>query len=475
MTELRSRIISALLLLLSSPWPGQSFISPHCGIVHSRNLLDRSPPPCVVAAHRRSVASCRGSLSLESVRPEIERLVLPASERTRCPSQSLEEGSWFKLICGASNQDVAQIRGLALAYTLAGADCIDCSADPAVVAAVQEGIDAALGILPHVVRPWVMVSVNDDEDPHFRKAVFDPTRCPADCPRPCEAVCPARAIGRGGVLADRCYGCGRCLPVCPLGLIQAASYQRSASELTHLLVGSRVDALEIHTDGRRPEATAALWRDLQPWAGGLRLVALSFPDVGSDAELGQWMSTVAGALRLGPGAHLVWQTDGRPMSGDLGRGTARAAVALAAKALRVMGSLALPGHVQLAGGTNDYTHVLLQREGLFRPRRSSAAGIDSGPPRVRAGLAGVAGAAFGGHARKILQPALTRLEPDAGSSESPRSAASLPPRSYPVLAPHWYSGVYVYMYYGWLGCAYIYAVLHEVSLATCKIDTVYHA
>jgi hypothetical protein len=33
------------------------------------------------------------------------------------PSESLKRGEWFKLICGASNQDMPQIRNLALAYT----------------------------------------------------------------------------------------------------------------------------------------------------------------------------------------------------------------------------------------------------------------------------------------------------------------------------------------------------------------------
>ena len=48
-------------------------------------------------------------------------------------------------------------------------DCIDCAADVSVVSAVNEGIDAALEIFPFR-RPWVMISVNDDEDLHFRKA-----------------------------------------------------------------------------------------------------------------------------------------------------------------------------------------------------------------------------------------------------------------------------------------------------------------
>lgn len=48
-------------------------------------------------------------------------------------------------------------------------DCIDCAADASVVNAVNDGIEAARAILP-IRRPWVMISVNDGEDLHFRKA-----------------------------------------------------------------------------------------------------------------------------------------------------------------------------------------------------------------------------------------------------------------------------------------------------------------
>ena len=48
-------------------------------------------------------------------------------------------------------------------------DCIDCAAEASVVSAVNEGIEAAIEI-SSLPRPWVMISVNDDEDLHFRKA-----------------------------------------------------------------------------------------------------------------------------------------------------------------------------------------------------------------------------------------------------------------------------------------------------------------
>ncbi|CAA3024879.1 ABC transporter ABCE [Olea europaea subsp. europaea] len=72
-------------------------------------------------------------------------------------------------------------------------DCIDCAAETWVVNAINEGIEAASGIVP-ICRPWVMISVNDDEDLHFRKAEFDPNDCPLDCSRPCMDISPANAI-----------------------------------------------------------------------------------------------------------------------------------------------------------------------------------------------------------------------------------------------------------------------------------------
>ncbi|MGL6283561.1 MAG: 4Fe-4S ferredoxin, partial [Microcoleaceae cyanobacterium] len=50
------------------------------------------------------------------------------------PLHSLQHHQWFKLICGASFQELNVIRNLTLVYALAGADCIDVAADPAVIA-----------------------------------------------------------------------------------------------------------------------------------------------------------------------------------------------------------------------------------------------------------------------------------------------------------------------------------------------------
>jgi len=60
------------------------------------------------------------------------------------PIQSLLDGNWVKFICGASNQDLPLIRNLCYIYTLAGVDCIDISADLAVITIACDGINAAI-------------------------------------------------------------------------------------------------------------------------------------------------------------------------------------------------------------------------------------------------------------------------------------------------------------------------------------------
>ena len=85
------------------------------------------------------------------------------------PRQAFAQGNWVKWIGGASNHDLAALEDLAALAALAGAHCLDVAADAAVVSAVRRGIAWAQqhGL---ATTPWLMVSLSDGEDPHFRKA-----------------------------------------------------------------------------------------------------------------------------------------------------------------------------------------------------------------------------------------------------------------------------------------------------------------
>jgi Fe-S-cluster-containing hydrogenase component 2 len=337
------------------------------------------------------------------------------------PLRSLKEGHWFKLICGASFQHLPAIQNLVLAYALAGADCVDVAADAAVVAAAREALDRAERYWRQVIapttgcdRPWVrpllMVSLNDGDDPHFRKACFDPAHCPADCPRPCEPICPAQAIAfpptANGVIAERCYGCGRCVPICPLNRITTAFYQFSPADLGPL-VNQGVDAIEIHTQVGREAAFESLWAAIAPVVPQLACVAVSCPD-GDGIE--DYLRSLDALMQPRPPV-VVWQADGRPMSGDIGDGTTHATLRLGQKLLAAH----LPGYVQLAGGTNGYTVEKLRSLHLLAPT---------------AGPQAIAGVAYGSYARKLLSPVLDALDERQARASPPA------PRPSPYLEYH---------------------------------------
>ncbi len=338
------------------------------------------------------------------------------------PLNSLKEGHWFKLICGASFQHLPTVRNLTLAYTLAGADCIDVAADQAAIAAAKEAVEVASRLntlannrrFGYQGRPLIMVSINDGEDPHFRKAEFDPTICPTDCWRPCEKVCPAEAIvfsdNRDGVIPDYsgvidelCYGCGRCLSVCPSQLIQARSYVSTPSSIASLVLPTGVDAIEIHTQVGRESDFQRLWQSIKPWVNQLKLIAISCPDGEGLIEYLYSLYEIISPLPC----TLIWQTDGRPMSGDIGAGTTAATIKLSQKVL----DAGLPGYVQLAGGTNNSTIAKLMTAGLLANKNQEQ---DKDPTNNLSTPISenkfVAGVAYGSYARVLLSPILEKLE-----------------------------------------------------------------
>jgi Fe-S-cluster-containing hydrogenase component 2 len=324
------------------------------------------------------------------------------------PLQSLKQGDWFKLICGASFQHLPAVRSLTLAYTLAGTDCIDVAADPAVITAAQAALQVAKTLVRDAQKrgfdykgnsPFLMVSLNDGEDPHFRKAEFNPAQCPTDCPRPCERICPAQAIvfnsikqDFSGVVSEKCYGCGRCIPICPYDIIYTSSTVSTPGAIAPLVMSTGIDAVEIHTKVGRLAEFEQLWQAISPWAGQLKLLAISCPDGEGMTDYLRALYALIAPLK----SALIWQTDGRPMSGDIGDGTTIASVKLGQKVLAAK----LPGYVQLAGGTNSYTVAKLKAMGLLK----RAGGETSSPPPS------ISGVAYGSYARVLLSPILEQLE-----------------------------------------------------------------
>jgi Fe-S-cluster-containing hydrogenase component 2 len=352
------------------------------------------------------------------------------------PLKSLKQGNWFKLICGASFQHLPAVRSLTLAYTLAGADCIDVAADPAVINAAQEALLVAKTLVKDAQArgfnfsghlPLLMVSLNDGEDPHFRKAQFNPIYCPPDCHRPCEKICPAQAIvfnnqkdSCSGIIAEKCYGCGRCIPACPYEIIDTASYLSTPGAIAPLIMSTGIDAIEIHTKVGRLAEFQRLWSNIAPWADQLKLLAISCND--GDGLI-DYLQAIYDLISPRPQT-LIWQTDGRSMSGDIGDGTTIAAIKLGQKVLAAN----LPGYVQLAGGTNSYTVPKLKAMGLLQEaggRRQEAGGNKLSSPSELSTQNSIAGVAYGSYARVLLSSVIDKLENQEVSSTGVKASLRL--------------------------------------------------
>ena len=290
-----------------------------------------------------------------------------------------KKDKWIKLICGASNEDIVAIEDLCAIYTAAGVDYIDVAAEESIVNAAKKGIEWAQTISNN--SPGLMISISDGNDIHFRKAKFDPSRCPSNCSRPCEKVCPTFAIDISGIKESKCYGCGRCINSCPLNLISEYEYNLSKYDLATTLQKTKPNAVEIHTRINHLDSFTKVVSILKSSKTKLDKISIScglnqsFKKFQEPEDLlkALWERyDILEELNI----PLIWQLDGRPMSGDLAPTTNRDTV----KLFKKIGSDLPPGLIQLAGGTNEKTYEFLNSNNL--------------PD----------GIAFGSAARKIMHP-----------------------------------------------------------------------
>jgi len=283
---------------------------------------------------------------------------------------------WVKLICGASNEDIVSIEELCAIYSAAGVDYIDVAADQSIVQAARNGIKWAEEV--YGSSPGLMISISDGKDIHFRKAKFDPLKCPSNCSRPCEKICPTHAIDHCGVKENKCYGCGRCINSCPLNLISEYEYNLSNNDLPNTLKTIKPDAVEIHTEIYRIDSFIQIANQIKNSGIKLKKISVSCGLNQSNKKPIDLLKALwdRHEILLEHNVPLIWQLDGRPMSGDLAPTTGKDSV----KLWEDIGSQLPPGLIQLAGGTNGKTHEFLKTNNF--------------PD----------GIAFGSCARKLMQP-----------------------------------------------------------------------
>lgn len=278
----------------------------------------------------------------------------------------LTNSSYFKLVCGAGNEDADEVRRLAFVYTLAGCNGFDVSATPSVVAACRQGIEKAITFKnpyfgSEASVPFITVSVGMPGDHHVRKAFITDTCVSCDL---CIPVCPTDAIPKSLVINESlCIGCGNCEAVCPPAA-SAIRYRHNAKELDKILpecVAAGAESIELHAGVPDDMTTLNEWK----------VVCANLPNGMVSMCLDRYHMTnvhLTDRIRMAKEIaddRLIIQADGIPMSGGMDDfNTTLQAVSIAdivnkelIKKDRRFRNLP----VLISGGTNTYTGELARQ------------------------------------------------------------------------------------------------------------------
>ena len=255
----------------------------------------------------------------------------------------------FKLVCGAGNEDAAEIEKLVALYSKAGCNYFDLCAKPEIVDAAKRGLERA-GIKDD---RYLCVSVGISGDPHVSKAQINENKC-MKCGK-CFEVCTQKAIlnddNKYYVNRMRCIGCGKCFKVCPNNCIERINCSKDLKMVLPELIEKGIDCIELHVVGNDEEEVDKKWADINELFDGPLCISIERSKLGTDAIL----ERVNRMIKDRKPYTTIVQADGIAMSG--GDDTYRAT--LQAVAIAEMFQCAnLPVYLLVSGGTNTKTTEL---------------------------------------------------------------------------------------------------------------------
>jgi len=275
----------------------------------------------------------------------------------------LSTSQFFKIVCGAGNEDPEEVRRLSTVYTLAGALGIDVSANVEVVKAAGKGVDRAFALARELgvalrTRPFITVSVGLEGDPHVRKARFITDKCTA-CGR-CAEHCDQHAIRLKPsvhVLTLRCIGCGRCSDICAADAVEYFTRKVDFRDILPQCLNVGAENIELHAIVADEDAVMKDWQ----------IITRVLPDQYVSMCLDRSQLSNEHLIRriehalVFAGNRQIIQADGAPMSGGMDNyNTTLQAVAIA----DIVQKSGLPVKILLSGGTNSKTGEMASLCGL---------------------------------------------------------------------------------------------------------------
>ena len=259
----------------------------------------------------------------------------------------LKTNKCFKLVCGAGNEDAAEVEKFVKLYSSAGCKFFDLSAKPEIVDAAKRGLEDREG--------YLCVSVGIKGDPHVRKACIDGEKC-VGCHK-CEEICPQKAIRGSKINTARCIGCGKCANICKHDAISYVSENKDLSEVLPPLIVKGIDCIELHAMGENDDEVFKKWQYINENFNGLLSICTARGHLSEEKMLARIKAMTA---YREPFSTIV-QADGFPMSG--GKDDYKTTLQAVSTA-EIIQNAKLPVYIMLSGGTNSKTAELAKMCGI---------------------------------------------------------------------------------------------------------------
>ena len=273
--------------------------------------------------------------------------------------QIFNEKRCFKLVCGAGNEDVEEVRRLATIYTIAGTNVLDLSANVDVVNAAKRGIEIAYEKASLLgrdikVRPYLNVSIGLKGDPHIRKAIIDLKLC-TECGECIKACGEREAIKDDFIVIDsRCIGCGDCEKSCEFGAIDYYYNKADFEKILPECVAAGTETMELHAITLDDDGVKNDWKLLNKLIPGNYVSMCLDRALLSNKHL---VERVREAYSI-TGERMIVQADGDPMSGSEDDfNTTLQTIACADIVIKSE----IPVMIFLSGGTNSKTGLLAKQ------------------------------------------------------------------------------------------------------------------
>jgi ferredoxin len=341
-------------------------------------------------------------------------------------TNSLKERKFFKLVCGASLDDINLVENLVYVFTLAGAHVVDLAASADVIFAARRGMEKAINHQPSTINPLLMASIQIDKDPHFRKIEVDYAKC--DLCSACVKVCPTEAfkivskchserseesncVNRSFASAqddnyakeflysiERCYGCGICPSYCHVNALSLIDTNPTPKQTLQEMIDLDVKSIEFHF-GKGYVKLKDIWSDIKELVKKLDLISFS---IGSDLLTPEEIKEAARLCHELAGEGIIIQCDGTPMSGGKKTGSGNNNDKSSLEVAKIIEELKLPVFLQISGGTDEKSFSRAEELGLK-----------------------INGVAIGSYARKLVMPYLKDLNNKDNLENATKLAKSL--------------------------------------------------